>query len=684
MRLLTILFVLLLFSQPGNAAEDIGSVWGFYGDSQTAGRAPTESSCSSSPECIENILGGSATDIDGLSGRSLAGSHAAYDTSGSKASLTWVHFQESGNQDLDGQRTVSEWGATFESSITNIASDSSGAIISYETAFSFGREVESYRDWTDYNTQLYTSVAALSGSGITVFVADVDSAIKHLQSAYTPADVWYQAGDPNEYHYTALGNFQVAVVVLAALGYDLSSLSYSGVSDIDAGQRATAIAIASGTYISGASGAISDGGSITISGSGFGSNTLSFSQIIQHVENTSVGSIPSNTGGWEFDRPVNVGSEAVAANDHTHSGTKSLYHDPGPNSALRYDSGGSVGFSNTIYATWWARANWSTDGQWKMFRVNATGTVEDEAPESVMFNWTSVQGSQYKTRPGPELSSTGLDSWMSHVMTSAQNVWYRHEVIINTASGYGEYDGTYSMGRYSPGSSYSYATNTEKMSYNTPDTFYRWFVWQNYQGNGMTDLDVWTDDHFVQIGSQARVELCDASTWPSRTSCDIQIPTAWSDTEITATVNTGSFATDTTAYLYVIDANGIVNATGYEVTIGETSGGDTTPPTVTAFDIPATGSSLTISVNTFTASDDTAVAGYLLTETATTPSLGDAGWSGSAQTEYTFSSYGSKTLYAWARDAAGNISDSASDTTSISYTSSTEHENVINGFSGKL
>jgi hypothetical protein len=55
------------------------------------------------------------------------------------------------------------------------------------------------------------------------------------------------------------------------------------------------------------------------------------------------------------------------------------------------------------------------------------------------------------------------------------------------------------------------------------------------------------------------------------------------------------------------------------------------------------------------------VTGYLLTETATAPLPGDAGWVASAPASYTFSGITpgvliTKTVYAWAKDAAGNIS----------------------------
>ncbi len=92
-------------------------------------------------------------------------------------------------------------------------------------------------------------------------------------------------------------------------------------------------------------------------------------------------------------------------------------------------------------------------------------------------------------------------------------------------------------------------------------------------------------------------------------------------------------------------------------------GGDTTPPTVTAFTIPATSNSLTVPITTFTATDNVAVTGYLINESASTPSVNDLNWRTTqtwTSTGYTVPGItgGVKTLYAWAKDAAGNISTS--------------------------
>ena len=59
------------------------------------------------------------------------------------------------------------------------------------------------------------------------------------------------------------------------------------------------------------------------------------------------------------------------------------------------------------------------------------------------------------------------------------------------------------------------------------------------------------------------------------------------------------------------------------------------------------------------------VTGYLVTETATAPLATAPGWTTPAPTAYTVTTAGSKTLYAWAKDAANNVSASRSATVTI-------------------
>lgn len=92
---------------------------------------------------------------------------------------------------------------------------------------------------------------------------------------------------------------------------------------------------------------------------------------------------------------------------------------------------------------------------------------------------------------------------------------------------------------------------------------------------------------------------------------------------------------------------------------------DVTAPAVTAFTIPSSSGSLTVPVSTFTATDNVGVTGYLLSQTSTVPSVSSTAWRSSKPTSYTFSSSGIKTLYAWVKDASGNISSPLSDGVTI-------------------
>lgn len=104
-----------------------------------------------------------------------------------------------------------------------------------------------------------------------------------------------------------------------------------------------------------------------------------------------------------------------------------------------------------------------------------------------------------------------------------------------------------------------------------------------------------------------------------------------------------------------------LQARGWTVTVDT----DATAPTITAFTLPSTGTSLTVPITTFTATDNSGVTGYYVSESSTTPLAGDAGWQASAPSSYTFSSSGSKTLYAWVKDYSSNISTVQSSSTTI-------------------
>jgi hypothetical protein len=116
-----------------------------------------------------------------------------------------------------------------------------------------------------------------------------------------------------------------------------------------------------------------------------------------------------------------------------------------------------------------------------------------------------------------------------------------------------------------------------------------------------------------------------------------------------------------TLYAWVKDAGGNIS-----LSANDSINVDLVAPSITGFTIPTESLSLTINISSFTANDNFAVTGYLVNESASTPNVDDAGWSGTAPTNYIFSTDGSKTLYAWVKDIVGNISASASANISVS------------------
>lgn len=117
---------------------------------------------------------------------------------------------------------------------------------------------------------------------------------------------------------------------------------------------------------------------------------------------------------------------------------------------------------------------------------------------------------------------------------------------------------------------------------------------------------------------------------------------------------------DKTLYAWAKDAAGNVSdSKSAAITI------DMTLPIVIDFVLPATVDTLTVLINSFVATDNIGVTGYLVTELASAPSPTVSGWSTIAPVSYTFVTTGSKTLYAWVKDAAGNVSTNRSASVTI-------------------
>ena len=98
-------------------------------------------------------------------------------------------------------------------------------------------------------------------------------------------------------------------------------------------------------------------------------------------------------------------------------------------------------------------------------------------------------------------------------------------------------------------------------------------VWYNLYNNTVSSTNTQVanssvDDPYIQVGTQARVELGNSPIYDDCTLLEMQKPTSWSNNQITVTLNHGgSFRSGDTAYLFVIDENGVASA-GRPVVLG--------------------------------------------------------------------------------------------------------------------
>jgi hypothetical protein len=129
----------------------------------------------------------------------------------------------------------------------------------------------------------------------------------------------------------------------------------------------------------------------------------------------------------------------------------------------------------------------------------------------------------------------------------------------------------------------------------------------------------------------------------------------------TTTLSNGSYTLSAKAS----DAAGNVGESGNISVTVSNQVADTTAPTVSSFTMPTTSTSLTVAISALAATDAVGVTGYLVSESSTRPSATASGWSTAAPASFTFSGTGTRTAYAWAKDAAGNVSNSLSRTVTI-------------------
>lgn len=252
---------------------------------------------------------------------------------------------------------------------------------------------------------------------------------------------------------------------------------------------------------------------------------------------------------------------------------------------LNVTKGEKVYLSNFIWSTYAGADEFSSDcpQQWKIWNWLMHGRLSSDCSSiATGFSWTE-EGINGPPNGDPHLwvrqSSWGLASHREKKAHWSKQppvkTWWQVEIEYQVASDSGKADGYLRVWfdgtlKYN-GAVGSWGGAQMDTCVKNHGYVYSHAILRNYiawAGCPYKDIDtIRHDDVCYQLGTWARVLLGNAPTWASCTKREYQPIISWSGSGIGIKFNQGAFKNCDTAYLYVVDANGVNNNTGYPVII---------------------------------------------------------------------------------------------------------------------
>lgn len=348
------------------------------------------------------------------------------------------------------------------------------------------------------------------------------------------------------------------------------------------------------------SGTLTDGSIFTVTGSGFGANGPTI-KLYDEFESGANGSIISVATGsatineWTRGDVDKIGLTTYT-NEWAHSGTKSMKNnwdslDIEPRNQMMLD----FSDASEIFYSFWSMV--------------PTGKLlpGDPAGGGPVINW------KFTWLWGGTFNNPHADEYFSPCIPGQQfgtphTLWFSYNTSQGRNGNYGKPDAgllttdhmtkgewsrvdQYIKGELAPNgileavetdATHGRIVRINKTNVFTLETGYFWnhLTIPGFAKGQTTNGVTLYDDVYVATGrgARARVEIGNAATYAGSSNIQIAMVTSWSDTLIQANLRQGSFLRDSSAFVYVIDADGNVNADGYPVTIGDQTIHDTTPP----------------------------------------------------------------------------------------------------------
>ena len=305
------------------------------------------------------------------------------------------------------------------------------------------------------------------------------------------------------------------------------------------------------------SGSLVDGQTLTISGSGFGSqgpNVDIFDNFEGGTNGQQIQLNSATVGSWSHMQASGSSPGVYYSNSSAVSGNLSFRanDDKGANNVSK-----SFPATTEVFATWWIRhegtnwpgepgvINWKTVWLMEEDSAGADGT-DITLPSTVTGSTWYIHGNRI---PSNMIKYGLFGSW-------GHNIWRRvaYHVKFDQSTGIGDAQfWTVAPGDF-PWRKTLDVSNEPVVS---AGHNYQMIVVNGY-GYDSPDSHPMFDDFYLATGpgAQARVEIGDSPIYSQSTNLSIFVPISWSDSEIRANINQGSFASGQNLYLFVIDARG--------------------------------------------------------------------------------------------------------------------------------
>ena len=325
-----------------------------------------------------------------------------------------------------------------------------------------------------------------------------------------------------------------------------------------------------GPSISTASGNLAHGDTLAISGTGFGTKATAAPIRWETFEDGTVGQSITTTGYWSAETPSQTlfDDDTPVSTRHSHSDKHIRWYSP-PSSSTRPFYRDNVGFESTgkAYVNTWLYMDFvsgdpelSTGWQLKLFRIQ--GGHSHGTPPYFLNNLCTLDDETVSYWVVPIHHNPSLwpgSGWMEEHYWVNMIMEYK-DSSLDTSDGQAHFyssDAPLTDGAYRKFS----RTNIETR-YDDITGYVDCLLMGYLLVNGGEEASTYWDDIYIDK-YWARVEIGDASTYANCKHREMQIPSTWSDTSVTVTLNQGSFDQLDSKYLYVVDNDGAVSASGY-------------------------------------------------------------------------------------------------------------------------